>query len=112
MTAANSPYYRIGMIHGAYDMARPAGKRRHYSQAYAQSWMYRRGFARAARLARGLAPLEQTRYQTPQQQAKHRYDGRRCWCWAIHTRAVDLLPSTQQPPVGPTESRPTTGGAP
>ena len=84
MTAANSPFYKIGMIHGAYDTARPPGARRYYHPAYAASWMYRRGFARAARLARGLQPIEQARYQTPQQQAKHRADGGVCWCWARH----------------------------
>lgn len=87
MTAQNSPYYRIGMIHGAYDTARPAGCRQYYHQAYAQSWMYRRGFARAARLARGLQPIQSPRQQTKQQRNEHRTDGHMCWCWMRHTPA-------------------------
>jgi hypothetical protein len=47
MSEANSPYFRAGMIHGAYDAARPGNKRRGFHPDYAHSWMYRRGFARA-----------------------------------------------------------------
>jgi len=52
MAKTNSPYYRAGQVHGAYDAARPARLRRGYHPAYASSWMYRRGFARAFLAAR------------------------------------------------------------
>ncbi|HLM89269.1 MAG TPA: hypothetical protein VK284_09605 [Streptosporangiaceae bacterium] len=52
MAEANSPFYRAGQIHGAYEAARPARFRRGYHPAYASSWMYRRGFARAFLAAR------------------------------------------------------------
>ena len=47
MSEHNSPFFRFGMIHGAYDAARPARVRGGYHPAYAHSWMYRKGFARA-----------------------------------------------------------------
>jgi hypothetical protein len=78
-----SPNYAIGMIHGAYDTMRPPGKRSYYHQDYAHLWTYRRGFARAARLARGLPPIP--RAAPPR--GHDRTTGRRCWCWAIHTPA-------------------------
>lgn len=47
-----TPYSRTGMIHGAFDAARPARLRRGYCVTGAGSWMYRRGFARAFLAAR------------------------------------------------------------
>jgi hypothetical protein len=79
-----SPNYAIGMIHGAYDTARPPGMRTYYHQEYAHLWTYRRGFARAARLARGLQPIAR-----PVKPRQHDHkSGRRCWCWAVHTPAA------------------------
>jgi hypothetical protein len=52
MSERNSPYFRAGMVHGAYDAARPPRLRRGYHPARAGSWMYRRGFARAFLAAR------------------------------------------------------------
>jgi len=52
MSERNSPYFTAGMIHGAYDAARPPRARRGYHPARAHSWMYRRGFARAFLAAR------------------------------------------------------------
>ena len=52
MGERNSPAFRAGMIHGAYDAARPARLRRGYHPALTGSWMYRRGFARAFLAAR------------------------------------------------------------
>lgn len=52
----SSPMFRAGMIHGAYDAARPASHRRGYCPALAGSWMYRRGFARAFLAARRANP--------------------------------------------------------
>ena len=81
----NSVMYRIGFIHSAWDAAKPAGMRQHYHPEYAASWMYRRGFARAGRLARGLAPLPvPERNKTSQQQGRHDLSGRLCWCWQRH----------------------------
>jgi hypothetical protein len=51
----NSPYFRAGMIHGAYDAARRPSARRGYHPECAGSWMYRRGFARAFLAARKAA---------------------------------------------------------
>ena len=47
-----TPYSRHGLIHGAYDQARPPLQRCGFHPAYADSWMYRRGFARGFLLAR------------------------------------------------------------
>ena len=55
MGERNSPMFRAGMIHGAFDAARPARLRSGYHPAYAGSWMYRRGFARAVLAARKAA---------------------------------------------------------
>jgi hypothetical protein len=52
MSERNSPMFRAGLIHGAWDAARPARLRRGYHPALAGSWMYRRGFARAFLTAR------------------------------------------------------------
>lgn len=41
-----------GMVHGAYQAAMRASARPGYHPAYAFSWQYRRGFARAFLLAR------------------------------------------------------------
>jgi hypothetical protein len=49
---ASSPAFKAGMIHGAYDAARPARLRLGYCPQLAASWMYRRGFARAFLAAR------------------------------------------------------------
>ena len=46
MAERNSPFFRAGMIHGAWQAAMPARVRAGYHPAYAASWMYRRGFAR------------------------------------------------------------------
>lgn len=74
-----SPNYAIGMIHGAYRIYR-RGNARCYHPDYAHMWTYRRGFARAVRLARGLAPIPR-----PVHPRQHdRTSGRRCWCWAVH----------------------------
>lgn len=75
-----SPMYAIGMIHAAYDAMMPPGKRQHYHQPYAHLWTYRRGFARAGRLARGLPPI-------PRAAILRQHDfksGRMCWCWMTH----------------------------
>jgi len=50
-----TPYSRVGMIHGAYEAAISPRTRRGYHPAYAQSWMYRRGFARAFLSAREVS---------------------------------------------------------
>lgn len=55
MGERNSPMFRAGQIHGAYDAARPARLRRGYHPSGARSWMYRRGFARAFLAARRAA---------------------------------------------------------
>ena len=52
MSEGNSPFFRAGMIHGAYAAARPARLRAGYHPAYAGSWMYRRGYARTFLAAR------------------------------------------------------------
>ena len=48
-----SPYSRTGMIHGAHQAAMRAAVRPGFHPAYARSWLYRRGFARAFLLAKG-----------------------------------------------------------
>lgn len=59
MSERNSPYFAAGMVHGAYDAARPARLRRGYHPRYAASWMYRRGFARAFLAARRVKKFEE-----------------------------------------------------
>lgn len=79
-----SPNYAIGMIHGAYAHAYPPRGGSHYHQAYAHLWTYRRGYARAYRVAHGLQPIPR-----PVKPRQHDYKtGRRCWCWATHQRAA------------------------
>lgn len=62
MAKGNSPFYRAGQVHGAYDAARPARFRRGYHPAYAGSWMYRRGFASAFLAARRAASDEAAQF--------------------------------------------------
>ena len=54
MSEANSPFFRHGMIHGAFDAARPPLQRRGFHPDLARSWMYRRGFARGFLAAKGI----------------------------------------------------------
>jgi hypothetical protein len=75
MSERMSPAYRAGMIHGAWDAARPARYRLGFHGSFI-GWQYRRGFARAFRMARGLPPLER----------KHQPAGR-CWCRAYHANS-------------------------
>ena len=94
-----SPAYRTGLIHGAYDAARPARYRLGFHADLLGFWQYRRGFARAFRAARGLPPLER----------KHQALGR-CWCRARHgitdAVAMNSPPSGQQARPAPEPARP------
>lgn len=81
-----SPAYRAGLIHGAYDAARPARYRLGFHADLITGWQYRRGFARAFRAARGLPPLER----------KHQALGR-CWCRERHGIADAIR---MNPPAG------------
>jgi hypothetical protein len=60
MAESNSPMFAAGLVHGAYDAARPARMRRGYHPALAGGWMYRRGFAAgflAARRGTTVRPM-------------------------------------------------------
>ena len=95
MTERMSPAYRTGLIHGAYDAARPARYRLGFHAGLVTGWQYRRGFARAFRAARGLPPL----------QRKHQALGR-CWCRERHGITEAIQVNGRRPDVTPAQPEP------